>query len=156
MSKHQCNAPLISRIFNRSLIKEQRAHLNQNMRCYNRHRDFCLKRLQIRQCETSMYRQFNERAGISIEQDTANVPNDGKYYVLKDGEIVANYKNLKAANEMYRKLVEDKGLPPLEPLPKLTREQLLERIWDERSTSSLLNKKPIDIGKKSGRFHKPH
>lgn len=101
-----------------------------------------------------MYRQFNERAGISIEQGTGKVPDDGKYYVLQDGEIVGSFKSLKEAEETYRKLVEEKALPPLEAPPKLSTEQLLAKEWDLRSNKSLLAQPPSYKGKKSGRYHK--
>ena len=90
----------------------------------------------------SVYRCFNERAGISIEQGTDKVPDDGKYYVLKDGEIVERLKSLKTAEEAYRKLVEEKNLPPLEAPVKLSADQIrqLRRDdWDLRS-----NKAPLD------------
>ena len=89
-----------------------------------------------------MYRCFNERAGISIEQGTDKVPDDGKYYVLKDGENVECLKSLKTAEEAYRKLVEEKNLPPLEAPVKLSADQIrqLRRDdWDLRP-----NKAPLD------------
>lgn len=101
-----------------------------------------------------MYRQFNERAGISIEQGTGKVPDDGKYYVLQDGEIVGTFKSLKKAEGTYKKLIKEKRLPPLETPAKLSREQILKSAWDLRSNKSLLGDGWSPKGRKSGRFHK--
>jgi len=102
-----------------------------------------------------MYRQLNERAGIAIEQGTNNVPDDNKYHVLQEGKIVGSYLRLKNADELYRKLVAEKNLPPLEKKkPELSREQLLQHDWDLRSNKALLGSTWSPKGKKSGRYHK--
>jgi hypothetical protein len=96
-----------------------------------------------------MYKQINERARISIEQETDNVPKDGKYYVFKDGDIVKSFRTLKQADELYKKLVAEKNLPPLEKQPvNKTTQQLLQQDWDSRS-----NKELLDWGQKIGKSH---
>jgi hypothetical protein len=102
-----------------------------------------------------MYRQTNERAGISIEQGTSKVPNDTKFYVLKDDQIVGSYRSFKQADAVYKKLVAEKNLPPLErkPIQKSTRE-ILQDDWNLRSNKALLGGTWSSKGQKSGRYHK--
>jgi hypothetical protein len=102
-----------------------------------------------------MYRQLNERAGISIEKDTDKVPADGKYYVLRDGKIVGSFRILKQAEYLYKKLVSEKNLPPLKKeRVKMTKQQLLQQDWNLRSNKALLGGTWRPKGKKSGRYHK--
>jgi len=101
-----------------------------------------------------MYRQLNERAGISIEQGTDNVPNDNKYHVLQEGKVVGSFRSLKQAEEIYRKLVAEKNLPPLKSEKKPSQQELAQREWDLRSNKALLQEGWTPKGKKSGRYHK--
>jgi hypothetical protein len=61
-----------------------------------------------------IYRQMNPRAKVSIERQTENVPKDSKYYVLKDGEVIDSFRNFKASEALYKKLINELNLPPLE------------------------------------------
>ena len=102
-----------------------------------------------------MYRQFNERAGISIEQGTDKVPNDNRYYVLSDGKIVGGFRSIKRAEDTYRKLVAEKNLPPLQvEKAVVSKKHILQHDWDLRSNKSMLGEKWSPKGKKSGRYHK--
>lgn len=105
-----------------------------------------------RECE--MYRQLNQRAGISIEQNTGSVPEDGRYYVLKEGKIVKHFHSLKAAQTVYQKLVDEKNLPPLVKPPQLPHSEILSKAWALQSNESLLGLSRGSKNKKSGRFHK--
>lgn len=60
-----------------------------------------------------MYVVRMERAGLSIEQGTPNVPDDGKYYVIYQGEIVGKFRSLKQAEKLYREILSQLDLPPL-------------------------------------------
>ena len=51
------------------------------------------------------YRQAAERAALSIEEGTANVPADGKYYVIHEGAVIGCYRFLRKAQEKYRELM---------------------------------------------------
>jgi len=101
-----------------------------------------------------MYRQLNERAGISIEQGTDKVPDDNKYHVIQDCKIVGSFRSLKQAEVVYRKLVTEKNLPPLSTEKKPSKEELAKREWDLRSNKALLQEGWTPKGKKSGRYHK--
>jgi hypothetical protein len=54
-----------------------------------------------------VYRQYNERAAVSLEQGTPAVPADDRYHLLRRGEIVATFPSLKRAMTAYHKLVEE-------------------------------------------------
>ena len=51
-----------------------------------------------------MFRQTIARLGLSIEEGTGNVPQDGRYYVLVGGVIRKSFKSLKDALAMYESL----------------------------------------------------
>ncbi|MGE5554242.1 MAG: hypothetical protein ACM3XZ_10080 [Betaproteobacteria bacterium] len=54
-----------------------------------------------------MYRQYNQRAGVSLEQGTPAVPADNRYHLLHLGKLVGSYPSLKRAMNAYRKLVQE-------------------------------------------------
>lgn len=54
-----------------------------------------------------MYRQYNEKAAISLEQGTAGVPDDGRFYLLRSGEVVEAFPSLKRAQAAYKRLVDE-------------------------------------------------
>lgn len=102
-----------------------------------------------------MYRQYNQRANLSIENGTGAVPLDGKYYVINDGNLVRGFRGLKAAQELYQKLLQEKDLPPLKKDgSRLSLGQMLISDWSLRSNKSLLGISGSSRGRKSGRFHK--
>ena len=103
-----------------------------------------------------MYRQIHPRAKISIECNTGRVPADGKYYILKGGEVIANFRSLKAATACYQKLVDEMALPPLvEQESKTYYEQMMDDYFSSTSNNTLLG---TSFGnkwkKKTGRFDK--
>jgi hypothetical protein len=103
-----------------------------------------------------LYRQIHPRANIAIECNTATVPTDGKYYVIKDGKIIASFRSLKAAQPYYQKLVDEMNLPPLvKQENKMAPDQVMNEYFSRISNNALLgtsfgHKK----GKKTGRFKK--
>lgn len=103
-----------------------------------------------------MYRQIHPRAKVSIECNTGRVPADGKYYVLKDGKVIAAFRSLKAAEPCYQQLVEEMALPPLVKQDiKMTSEQIQDEFYSLISNNALLGTSfGSDKGKKTGRFNK--
>jgi len=102
-----------------------------------------------------MYRQFHPRANISIECNTSRVPIDGKYYVIKDGKVIANFRSLKAATACYQKLVDEMALPPLaEQDAKESYEHMMNDYFTSVSNNALLGTSFGKKGKKTGRFEK--
>jgi len=53
-----------------------------------------------------MFRQHIPGISLSIEEATANVPADGRFYVLNDGAIQRGYKTLRQATAFYEQLLE--------------------------------------------------
>ncbi len=54
-----------------------------------------------------MYRQYNERAGVSLEQGTPDVPDDNRYHLLRQGKPVGDFPSLKRAMNAYHKLIRE-------------------------------------------------
>jgi len=78
-----------------------------------------------------VFKQIREDAGLSIEQDTSSVPNDGKYYVLHEGKVVGSYRSLKKAREKYRETLDGLELPtPVGPTPEEIRAAALKSMSD--------------------------
>jgi hypothetical protein len=103
-----------------------------------------------------MFKLFFKDAPASLEQGTQAVPNDGRYHLVLDGQVVQSFRSLKTAKQAYRKLLADIGfeptVQPVEPDPKEVRRR--ERLavdhyrvsdyWDEahhyRSGGKLRNR----------------
>jgi hypothetical protein len=68
----------------------------------------------VRQQDAS-YKHFLPQLNLSIERNTRNVPSDNKFYLLRDGAIIGNYRSLKKAEEEFRRLVEQSGFKPEVP-----------------------------------------
>lgn len=78
-------------------------------------------------------------AGLSIEQNTENVPNDGKYHIVKNGAVVASYPSLKRARDRFQKLKDEVGYRPVRPDAAAQGEDLaakehIERLLDAASS----------------------
>lgn len=58
------------------------------------------------------YKHFIPRIGLSIEQNTASVPNDGKFYIINKGKITGGFRSRKLAEEKFRELVKESGFKP--------------------------------------------
>ena len=61
---------------------------------------------------TKMYKQEIREIGLSIEEGTARVPKDGKYYLIKDERILGSYRSLKKAQARYQEIVKETGYKP--------------------------------------------
>ena len=105
-----------------------------------------------------MYREYNPRAKVSIEEGTDKVPPDRKYYVLRDDKIMKGFRSLKAAKPLYKQIIEELNLPPLprdEGNPKPSPQSIYLDYISQQSTRSLLGIEKEIKGRKSGKFHKP-
>lgn len=101
-----------------------------------------------------MYRQIHPRANISIESNTGKVPADGRYYVIKNGEIVKVFRTLKAANDCYQHLLEELALPPLiKEDSKASNKQVLDEYYSRIPDTNVFGGSFGSRVKKSGRFH---
>lgn len=86
-----------------------------------------------------MYREGIPAIGVSLEQGTEDVPDDGKYYIVIDGAIVASFSSEKRAQTEYRSrrdaLVAELGYSPdFQPLPP---EEVLRRERVDRELSAM-------------------
>jgi hypothetical protein len=54
----------------------------------------------------------NGDAGVSIHRLTPDVPDDGWYYLLRDGQIVKRYRGLPSARAAYKALLAEMGWTP--------------------------------------------
>lgn len=80
------------------------------------------------------YKHYIPDIGLSIEKNTENVPHDGKYYLLRDGQIVGAFRTLKKAELAFRELLAEAGYTP-KPAEKQTKsaaEQNIERYLDAK------------------------
>ena len=84
-----------------------------------------------------MYRQGLEEHQLFLIQGTPEVPDDGYYYVLFQGEIAGRFRSLKQATSRYQELRKQLNLKPRE-VPKLTVEELRQRELDTVSNKRLL------------------
>jgi len=58
------------------------------------------------------YRHYIPGIDVSVERYTANVPNDGKYYIVKEGKVVQNFRSMKHAEDMFKQLIAESGFKP--------------------------------------------
>jgi len=59
-----------------------------------------------------MYKHYIPEIKLSIEKNTENVPDDGRFYVIKDGNIIQSFRSKKHAEERFKQLVKESGFKP--------------------------------------------
>jgi hypothetical protein len=71
-------------------------------------------------------------ASLSIEQNTENVPNDGKFHVLQNGSVIGSFPSLKRARDRFQQLKEETGYqPPIrDDGDNLANREHIERVLD--------------------------
>ena len=99
------------------------------------------------------YKQYIPDLGLSIEKNTENVPRDGKYYLLRGGQIVKAFRTLKKADVAFREmLAEDEYTPkPVEKQAKSAAKQNIERYFDAKTLYWTESHKYREKGGKGGR-----
>jgi hypothetical protein len=55
------------------------------------------------------YSQRLPEVGLSIERYTESVPDDGRWYLLRDGEQLGSYRSIKAAQAAWQAVLSDIG-----------------------------------------------
>ena len=80
-------------------------------------------------CSGDSYRHYIPDLGLSIEKNTANVPQDGKYYLVRNGQILKGFGTLRKAEMAFKKLLAESGymLKPVEQRRKSAAEQDIDR-----------------------------
>ncbi len=72
--------------------------------------------------------------GLSIERDTERTPDNRKYYVFRDEQVLGTFSKLKAAQSLYRQVISESGYHP-EPQPehgKTASELMTERYLEAK------------------------
>ena len=76
-----------------------------------------------------MYRHFLPKISLSIEKNTGNVPNDGRFHIVKAGTVIQSFRSRKLAEKKFRQLITESGFKPelthIEPVNPL--DESLER-----------------------------
>ena len=80
---------------------------------------------------SNSYRQYIPHLGLSIELLTEAVPSDGKYHVVRNGEIVGSFRSLKQAQAIFRQLVQDSGYKPSPPQSSKTVSEIMTEQYME-------------------------
>jgi hypothetical protein len=52
---------------------------------------------------STVYRQSNLKANVALERGTENVPNDDRYHLIVEGQVVNSYRTLKSGKDAYEK-----------------------------------------------------
>ena len=80
------------------------------------------------------YRHFIPELSISIERNTARIPNDGKFYILREGQIIDSFRTIGKAEARFRQLVKESGYKPkVSPTkPPSAIDEKLERYLDAK------------------------
>lgn len=68
-------------------------------------------------------KQYVPTLGISLERGTESVPNDGRYHVTKNGELVGSFRSHAKALLRYKEAVAEAGGYPRQEAPSLTDEE---------------------------------
>lgn len=61
---------------------------------------------------SSYYKSYIPDIKLSLEKGTNLVPNDGRYYVVRDGCIIDSFASLKQADGKFKQLVAESGYKP--------------------------------------------
>jgi hypothetical protein len=62
------------------------------------------------------YRHFIPKLDLAVERYTVNVPNDGRYHIVKAGKVIQSFRSMKQAQERFKQLLLESGVKH-EPLP---------------------------------------
>lgn len=80
---------------------------------------------------STFYKRKIPEIGLSLERDTNNVPNDGRFYIVRDGELVDSYPSERRALTRFRELVEKSGFKPKAIDPEEKKRAVIEDRRDQ-------------------------
>lgn len=103
--------------------------------------------------EDGSYRHIIPQLNLSIERNTAKVPNDGRFYIVRDGHTIERFRYIKKAEERFRQLVKESGYKPdVSPMkPWSAPDEELERYLDAKELYWAESHKYRGKGGKGGR-----
>lgn len=84
------------------------------------------------------FKQTIEGFDLSLEKDTENVPRDGKFHILDQGEVVCSSKSLTQISEKFYQILNELGYDPkiLKKSKDNNFKELIERDKDARFFNS--------------------
>jgi len=59
-----------------------------------------------------LYKHYIPELNLSIEKNTENVPDDGRFHVVKAGKIIKSFSSRKLAEKKFKQLLEESGFKP--------------------------------------------
>jgi len=99
------------------------------------------------------YRHFVPAISLSIEKNTGNVPNDGKFYLVKAGMVIQSFRSRRLAEERFRQMLVESGYRPewkpsksINPL-----DESMERFFTSKEVFWAEGPKSMKKGGKGGR-----
>lgn len=103
--------------------------------------------------QSGPYRQFIIGLNLSIERNTGLVPGDGRYYIVREGQVIQSFRSIKKAQERFQELVKESGYKPeVTPVkPRSPSEERLERYFDAKDEYWAESYKYRGKGGKGGR-----
>jgi hypothetical protein len=78
------------------------------------------------------YRESWPEGQVSLEQGTPAVPDDGRYHIVLEGQVVASYRYLQGALKAYKAKKTELGWTPSQR--SMTKEQVANMLQDEATT----------------------
>lgn len=76
------------------------------------------------------YRQVLPDLELSLERFTDDVPDDGRWYLLRSGQEIGRFRSRKAAQEAWKRHVRESGWEPRRP--ELDKDEIQRREQVER------------------------
>jgi hypothetical protein len=102
-----------------------------------------------------MFRQEVRTIGLSIEQGTSSVPNDGRFHVVLDCNVVFSSKAKSAALTHYRRLRDDllrnAGIEQRTPDPEETKRREREFYDLQAVVSESMRQRTVNAKRKGGK-----
>lgn len=66
--------------------------------------------------DNEIYRHYVPNIGLSVERNTDNVPDDGRFHIVKGKKVIQSFRSRKLAEEKFRQLLKESGFKP-KPAP---------------------------------------
>lgn len=80
---------------------------------------------------SKMFKMLADGLDISLQQYTSDVPNDGKYYLLRGKEIIKSYRGKSQAIKAFRTYLKEVGYAPPESKKDMDAKDLLNAEKDD-------------------------
>ena len=81
----------------------------------------------MRKSSGQFYRREISKIGLSLERCTDKVSDDGKFYILRDGQVIEALSSEKKAVARFREIAEDIGFAP-DPTDQKPRDPFQEHL----------------------------